>query len=58
MNGISHWGFTVVGPNIWPTDLAAQGNIQITNVSAVPVPAAARLFGTALIGLVRIKHKK
>ena len=58
VNGLSNWGFTVYGPNVWPTDLAAQGNIQITNVSAVPVPAAAWLFGSALIGLVGINRKK
>lgn len=58
VNGVSQWGFRVVGPNVWGTDVAAQGNIQIAHVNAVPVPAAAWLFGSALIGLVGIKRKK
>jgi hypothetical protein len=42
-----------------PTDPSSSFNNYMTyNVSAVPVPAAAWLFGSALIGLAGIKRKK
>jgi len=57
VNGVTQWGFRVVGANVWSTDVAAQGNIEIAT-TAVPVPAAAWLFGSALAGLVAVRRKK
>ena len=52
LTGIS-W-FTLTGQNFW-----TQANLAgINNVNAVPVPAAAWLFGSALLGLVGSKRKR
>jgi len=43
------FGFETIGPDVWSTDVAPYGSIQIT---AVPEPATAGLLGLALLGLL------
>jgi len=43
------FGFETIGPDVWSTDVAPYGSIQIT---AVPEPATAGLIGLALLGLL------
>ncbi len=39
-------------------NIAGTGNCSITNISAVPIPAAAWLFGSGLIGLIGFARRK
>jgi hypothetical protein len=49
------YGFETVGPNVWITDVAAMGSVQIT---AVPEPAAATLIvGSLLLFAIRKPRK-
>jgi hypothetical protein len=43
------YGFETIGPDVWSTDVAPYGSIQIT---AVPEPATAGLLGLTLLGLL------
>lgn len=43
------YGFETIGPDVWATDVAPYGSIQIT---AVPEPTMVGLLGLALLGLV------
>lgn len=43
------FGFETIGPNVWVTDVAAMGLVQIT---AVPEPTAAALLIGGLAGLI------
>lgn len=44
--------------NVFPDSGVFYDNINASNVSAVPVPAAAWLFGSALVGLGVVRRKK
>ena len=42
------YGFETIGPDVWSTDLASKGNVQVT---AIPEPISTGLLGIAAIGL-------
>lgn len=64
--GFSFLGFTDFGESITSVQISSPGDYDgaddirfgIANVQTVPVPAAAWLFGSALVGFVGIKRKK
>ena len=39
-------------------NIVGSGNCSVTSVSAVPLPAAAWLFGSGIIGLVGLARRK
>ena len=43
------YGFEVIGPDVWNTDVGNYGNIQI---APVPEPGTAALLGLGLLGLI------
>jgi hypothetical protein len=49
------YGFETIGPDVWNTDVAPYGNIQIT---AVPEPATAALLGLAVLGLIGTRRMR
>lgn len=52
-NAVTSIAFSAAGIDSFQVDFVSLGN-----VSAVPVPAAVWLFGSALIGLLGFRHKK
>jgi hypothetical protein len=50
------YGFETIGPDVWITDNASYGNVQITGV--VPEPSSIGLALTGLLGLAAIGWKK
>jgi hypothetical protein len=49
------YGFTVTGPNVWITDVAPFGSVQVT---AIPEPATLVLAGAGLLGLTAIRRRR
>ena len=49
------YGFETVGPDVWVTDIAPYGNIQVT---AVPEPSTMTLIGLGLAGLIVVRRRK
>ena len=49
------FGFETIGPDVWSTDVAPYGNIQIT---AVPEPTALALGALAVIGLLGTRRMR
>ena len=49
------YGFETIGPDVWITDVAPYGNIQVT---AVPEPATMTLIGLGLAGLMVVCRRK
>jgi hypothetical protein len=43
------YGFETIGPDVWSTDVAPYGNIQI---QAVPEPSSVALLGLGVLGLI------
>lgn len=48
------YGFETMGPNVWITDVASKGSVQIT---VVPEPAAASLLVAGLAGLALFRRR-
>jgi hypothetical protein len=48
------YGFETIGPNVWVTDLASKGLVQIT---AVPEPTSAVLLAAAAAGVLIARRK-
>jgi hypothetical protein len=48
------FGFQTMGPNVWATDVAPYGSIQIT---AVPEPSSVALLLTGLGAIVALRRK-
>lgn len=49
------YGFETIGPDVWVTDVATKGSVQIT---AVPEPSTIELALTGLLGFVGFGWKK
>jgi hypothetical protein len=49
------YGFETVGPDVWATDVAPYGNVQVT---AVPEPSTLALIGLGLAGLMIVRRRK
>ena len=49
------YGFETIGPDVWITDVAPYGNVQVT---AVPEPATMTLIGLGLAGLMVVCRRK
>jgi hypothetical protein len=49
------YGFETVGPDVWATDVAPFGNVQVT---AVPEPTTMTLIGLGLVGLIVVGRRK
>ncbi len=49
------YGFETIGPDVWATDVAPYGNIQIT---MVPEPATAGLLGLAVLALMGTRRMR
>ena len=49
------YGFTVVGPNVWSTDVAPYGDIQI---AAIPEPATMGLVGIFGAGILWFRRRR
>ena len=49
------YGFETIGPNVWITDVAPYGSVQVT---AVPEPAALCLAGFALVGGLVFRRRR
>ncbi|MBE0544624.1 MAG: PEP-CTERM sorting domain-containing protein [Verrucomicrobia bacterium] len=49
------FGFTTVGPNVWVTDVAPLGSVQIT---AVPEPSIFALLAVGVTGLLIAQRKR
>lgn len=49
------FGFTTVGPNVWVTDVAPFGSVQIT---AVPEPSIFALLAVGVTGLLIAQRKR
>ncbi|PWU19219.1 MAG: hypothetical protein C5B50_07150 [Verrucomicrobia bacterium] len=47
------YGFETIGPDVWATDVAPYGNIQIT---AVPEPSMVALFGLGVLALIHSRR--
>jgi hypothetical protein len=47
------YGFAMTGPNVWITDVAPFGSVQVT---AIPEPMALTLAGAGLLGIVAIRR--
>ena len=47
------YGFTMNGPNVWITDVAPFGSVQVT---AIPEPMTLTLAGAGLLGIVAIRR--
>jgi hypothetical protein len=44
------YGFQTVGPNVWPTDVASKGAVQVIGI---PEPTGLALVGVAGVALLR-----
>jgi PEP-CTERM motif-containing protein len=51
------YGFEVVGPDVWATDVSGFGNIQVAAV-AVPEPASAGLIGLGVLALAASRRMR
>jgi hypothetical protein len=49
------YGFETIGPDVWNTDVAPYGNIQIT---MVPEPATAGLLGLGVLALIGTRRMR
>ena len=49
------YGFETIGPDVWSTDVAPYGSIQIV---AVPEPTAVGLLGLGILGLIGCRMRK
>jgi hypothetical protein len=49
------YGFETIGPDVWATDVAAKGLVQIT---AVPEPATFALIGLASAAMLILRRRK
>jgi PEP-CTERM motif len=49
------YGFETIGPNVWITDVAPYGTVQIT---AVPEPASFVLAGLGMIALLAVRRRE
>ena len=49
------YGFQMVGPNVWITDVAPFGNVQI---GAIPEPTTLGLLGIAVTGVVAYRRRR
>ena len=48
------YGFAMTGPNVWITDVAPFGSVQVT---AIPEPMSLALAGAGLLGIVAIRRR-
>lgn len=55
--GVLQYGFVLNNHMVWPGEESADGTITV-GPSAVPVPAAAWLMGSALLGLAGVKRSR
>jgi hypothetical protein len=49
------YGFETIGPDVWVTDVAPYGNVQVT---AVPEPSTLALIGLGFAGLIVVRRRK
>lgn len=49
------YGFETIGPDVWITDAAAKGNVQVVGV---PEPATLTLAGIAVLGLIAVRRRR
>jgi hypothetical protein len=49
------YGFETIGPNVWITDVAEKGLVEIL---AVPEPTSAVLVGMGLMGLLGVRRRR
>jgi hypothetical protein len=49
------YGFAMTGPNVWATDVAPFGNVQI---GTVPEPTAIALVGLAIAGILAHRRRQ
>ena len=49
------WGFATVGQNVWITDIAPFGSVQI---ASVPEPGSLAVLGLCTMGLVAIRRRR
>ena len=57
------WSFALMeyeeeSPNVWKLDFKASGSLIAVDVAPVPIPPAALLFGSAVLGLITISRRK
>ena len=48
------YGFQMVGPNVWVTDVGPFGNVQI---AAVPEPATLAMAAASVLGVAALRRR-